>query len=891
MPDSTIGNDLATLPTQHVDPCKKPTEPQPSSSSSTRTRRPRGMSQSLHSYIDHNRPSILHSETTDDNLFDRLQEQNARLPPQESTTFILAQIERQNNLLEKDPKALSLQSDHVVGDETTVQQLVTDNVTAKPSTTPPMTPTRCRVSSEDDIDWDFWEAVIQDFDRVAIRMPHLLSVKLRGGVPTPLRGLIWQAMCKSGSLHLETVYGQLCNEQSPYERVIQRDLTRTFPCIDMFKQEGGEGQLAMRRILEAYSLYDPDVGYCQGLAFVVGPLLMHMPEIQAFCVFVRLMETYEMRPMFTHKMEGLQLRLYQFSCLLKEHLPDLAAHMEAHGVHAAMYASQWFLTLFAYGFPLPLVERIYDIVFAEGAAETIMRVAIAMLRRAEPRILQETEFEDLLDHVTSHRLCDSYDNHADVIEDATALSSTITRDKMDELAEQYQLNGVDDDNNVVLPQSSSGTNNGNNGRFSFFWRRSKKPPVANKKQEQLRRSASSSNSIKKRWSTAVTSPPSSTSPDSIGGRASFSSVRSFSSSSFMMVDPSPPSSLTSSGSTSSKYVTLEQHEEEVQRLSWTLAQLNTKYQQTIDELVELKMDKQDVESERDALKITVRALEKTIRQGNGGRLSTTASNRRRSSSSPEHGNNELHKELEEDDSDSMHSISSPDGCFSDATSQSVATTMASCSHEHDGNNNNNSGVELRSELVRIKVENFELQQQCEKLTQEVEDVQSKLDMVNEGQMALVDKMITTKADMDEVLKEKKAKDLEWVEATQENNALKKELAHVKQQLAQAQMQENDATCAKLHRIHQLERALAEAKLQLVEYETGMMEYKRRTTIDYAPSDIKNRTGVDMRRASMQHPPSSSSSMTRSSSIYGRMWHAITPRPSTTIETDCLSSDQ
>lgn len=617
-----------------------------------------------------------------------------------------------------------------------------------------------------------------------------------------------------------------------------------------------------------------------------------MPEVQAFCVFVRLMETYEMRPMFTHKMEGLQLRLYQFSCLLKEHLPDLAAHMEAHGVHAAMYASQWFLTLFAYGFPLPLVERIYDIVFAEGAAETIMRVAIAMLRRAEPRILQETEFEDLLDHVTSHRLCDSYDNHADVIEDATALSSTITRDKMDELAEQYQLNGVDDDNNVVLPQSSSGANNGNNGRFSFFWRRSKKSSAINKKQEQLRRSASSSNSIKKRWSTAVTSPPSSTSPDSIGGRASFSSVRSFSSSSFMMVDPSPPSSLTSSGSASSKYVTLEQHEEEIQRLSWTLAQLNTKHQQTIDELVELKMDKQDVESERDALKITVRALERTIRQN--GRLPTSASNRRRSSSSPEHGNNELH--IEEDDSDSMHSLSSPDGCFSDATSQSVATTMASCSHEHDTNNNdsNNSGMELRAELVRIKVENFELQQQVEKLTQEVEDVQSKLDMVNEGQMALVDKMITTKADMDEVLKEKKAKDLEWIEATQENTALKQELVRVKQQLAQAQMQDNDATCAKLQRIHELERALAEAKLHLVSYETGMMDYKRRTTIDYAPSpaDIKNRTGVDMRRASIQHPSSSSSSsssMTRSSSIYGRMWHAITPRQSTTIEPDCLSS--
>ncbi|KAG1066083.1 hypothetical protein G6F42_026723 [Rhizopus arrhizus] len=83
-------------------------------------------------------------------------------------------------------------------------------------------------------------------------------------------------MSKSASLHLETVYEQLCKEKSPHERIIQRDLARTFPRIDMFKQENGQGQSRMKRILESYSLYDPDVGYCQGLAFLVGPLLMNV---------------------------------------------------------------------------------------------------------------------------------------------------------------------------------------------------------------------------------------------------------------------------------------------------------------------------------------------------------------------------------------------------------------------------------------------------------------------------------------------------------------------------------------------------------------------------------------------------------------------------------------
>lgn len=129
---------------------------------------------------------------------------------------------------------------------------------------------------QEEIDWGFWEAVIQDSDQVALKLPHLLSLKLRSGIPTRVRGLMWQAMSKSASLHLETVYDQLCKEKSPHERIIQRDLARTFPRIDMFKQENGKGQSSMKHILEAYSLYDTEVGYCQGLAFLVGPLLMNV---------------------------------------------------------------------------------------------------------------------------------------------------------------------------------------------------------------------------------------------------------------------------------------------------------------------------------------------------------------------------------------------------------------------------------------------------------------------------------------------------------------------------------------------------------------------------------------------------------------------------------------
>ena len=58
--------------------------------------------------------------------------------------------------------------------------------------------------------------------------------------------------------------------------MIQRDLARTYPRLRLFKETSGEGQRAMGRILRAYSVLDSEVGYCQGLGFLVGPLLMNV---------------------------------------------------------------------------------------------------------------------------------------------------------------------------------------------------------------------------------------------------------------------------------------------------------------------------------------------------------------------------------------------------------------------------------------------------------------------------------------------------------------------------------------------------------------------------------------------------------------------------------------
>lgn len=83
-----------------------------------------------------------------------------------------------------------------------------------------------------------------------------------------------------------------------------------------------------------------------------------MPDEEAFCVLVRLMRSYNLRGNFLPDMPGLQLRLFQFDCLLEAMLPLLGRHLVRCGVKSSMYASQWLLTIFGYRFPIELVYRI-----------------------------------------------------------------------------------------------------------------------------------------------------------------------------------------------------------------------------------------------------------------------------------------------------------------------------------------------------------------------------------------------------------------------------------------------------------------------------------------------------------------------------------------------------
>lgn len=168
--------------------------------------------------------------------------------------------------------------------------------------------------------------------------------------------------------------------------------------------------------------------------------------------YCRLMEHYDLRSCFLPNMSGLQLRMYQFTQLLGTHLPELAAHLNYLGIQPT-YASQWFLSFFAVTCPLPMLFRIYDVIFAEGAPETIMRVALSLMRRNQKRLLASSEFEDVMQMLLARGLWDTYNCNAnDLVQDFVGFTGVVTREALIELERKFKEENPDNGVAKVVPK-------------------------------------------------------------------------------------------------------------------------------------------------------------------------------------------------------------------------------------------------------------------------------------------------------------------------------------------------------------------------------------------------------------------------------------------------------
>ncbi|XP_028442530.1 ecotropic viral integration site 5 protein homolog isoform X3 [Perca flavescens] len=303
---------------------------------------------------------------------------------------LLAKLEEQNRLLETDSKSLRSMN----GSRRNSGSSLVSSSSASSN-----------LSHLEEDTWILWGRIVNEWEEVRKKKEKQLKDLVRKGIPHHFRAIVWQLLCNAQNMPIKDQYSELLKMTSPCEKLIRRDIARTYPEHEFFKEKDSLGQEVLFNVMKAYSLVDREVGYCQGSAFIVGLLLMQMPEEEAFCVFVKLMQDYRLRELFKPSMAELGLCMYQFESMIQEQLPELHMHFQAQSFHTSMYASSWFLTIFLTSFPLPVATRMFDIFMCEGL-EVVFRVGLAILQMNQTELIQ-LDMEGMLQHfqrVIPHQL-------------------------------------------------------------------------------------------------------------------------------------------------------------------------------------------------------------------------------------------------------------------------------------------------------------------------------------------------------------------------------------------------------------------------------------------------------------------------------------------------------
>ncbi|KAH8295819.1 hypothetical protein KR018_010248, partial [Drosophila ironensis] len=236
-----------------------------------------------------------------------------------------------------------------------------------------------------------WEAHFRDFGRGIgmFRTTDVINLIVEG-IPDKLRQEIW--LLFSGAIHdkemnpglyEDLVEKAACIKDCFAHDEIDRDLPRSLPEHPAFQSTDGIG--ALRRVLQAYALRNPQVGYCQSMNIMSSVFLLFCDEENAFWMLASLCENLS-PDYYNDKVMGALIDQGVLNELVETHLPDLHGHLESLGV-IKMISISWFLTIFISVISYESSLHILDCFFYEGA-KIIFMISLQIIEWNRDKLLK-----------------------------------------------------------------------------------------------------------------------------------------------------------------------------------------------------------------------------------------------------------------------------------------------------------------------------------------------------------------------------------------------------------------------------------------------------------------------------------------------------------------------
>ena len=165
--------------------------------------------------------------------------------------------------------------------------------------------------------------------------------------------------------------------------------------------------------MQAYAVYNTELGYCQSMNFIVGFILMMSGsrEKESYWLFCALLAKHKLTEpvmgglngFFTDGFPTLLTYVKVFHILFDEYMPELHAHLAE--LPDLLWINKWFQTCFLYSFPLGLCIRIWDNILADGT-KFFFKATLAILRLVEQELLL-LDFSEINEYFKSFNSTDT----------------------------------------------------------------------------------------------------------------------------------------------------------------------------------------------------------------------------------------------------------------------------------------------------------------------------------------------------------------------------------------------------------------------------------------------------------------------------------------------------
>jgi hypothetical protein len=231
------------------------------------------------------------------------------------------------------------------------------------------------------------ESAILKHDKKFIKEFHSYTFR---GIPNEFRWRVWTNQLMHEKHYSEDSYFHIPPAGEPHLSTIKRDLDRSFPSEAYFDlaQFGLTGQQALERILSKFAFKYPEVGYCQGMNFLAGFLLLVSggAEIEVFQFFEVLFKTFQLDGFFKEGMEGLKEHIWIAKRLIKKIHPKISEHFERECIPDDLWLFKWIMTVFTMILPSNVLVRVWDLFLFKGF-RVVYKVVLAILAISQEDLL------------------------------------------------------------------------------------------------------------------------------------------------------------------------------------------------------------------------------------------------------------------------------------------------------------------------------------------------------------------------------------------------------------------------------------------------------------------------------------------------------------------------